>query len=407
MAKFSFKKVDLSKTKYVQTFLVAIFCSFLVVVIASIYARMSIDDRLYVTKESQSKVRKKIAESILSQGDLLEKIYSDDYRFNMYIAGLNQSVGDFLKAEYYYKRAVELVPDGIYDPHLRLIALYLEYKKPEKAEDVLADVIDKNSQKLFKFKCNANILLGDYYYKNNIPKMSVRKYNLANFYFDKMKRRVVKIREYIENGILASNVKIADNYVAENNYIEAYKHLKVAERYNPADMLIKYKIALVLSHIKPQRAIKYFDIIKTREPQLVSFNLYYETLMRAAEIATMNNKMAEAKLYNYKAGSVKTFYENNIVNSEVLLFDFLQAKIQPAKKSDKFSLKFRMANISHLPQSDINMEVHFYNKTNRVASFHRVLFPEKERLKAGRAHKAHVEHLVECSHHIISPCFRQ
>jgi len=383
MNKPKFKKPDFSRIKYLNTFMVAFFLALAVVVTASIHARMSIDDELYITKESQSKLKRKFTESILSQEEALGKIYSDDYKYNIYIAGLNQSIGNFEKAEFYYQRAIHLAPMATYEHYLKLIALYLEYEKPEKAEAIESSVDDKNDQKLIKFKCNANILMGDYYYRHLQPKLANKKYASANFYFDKLNRRVVKIREYIENGLLASNVKIADGYVNDKDFLEAYRYLKKAEKISPESILIKYKLALVLSHINPMKAVEYFDYIKGREPQKISFYLYYETLMRAAEICTIRKNMPEAKLYTYKASSVKNFYENNIINSDVIDFDFIHSKVQTSKKNDKFSLKFRVTNRTSKSIYNLQMDVIFLMNGKPVAKFNQTLYDKDKMLHVG------------------------
>ena len=381
--KLQLKKIDFTKIKYFNTFFVAFLLALAVVITASIHARMSIDDELYITKESQSKLKRKFTESILSQEEALGKIYSDDYKYNIYIAGLNQSIGNFEKAEFYYKRAIYLAPMATYEHYLKLIALYLEYDKPQKAEEIESTVDDKSDQKLIKFKCNANILLGDYYYKHNEAKLANKKYTSANFYFNKLKRRVVRVREYIENGLLASNTKIADGFVKEQNYLEAYRYLKKAEKNAPDSILIKYKLALVLSHINPMKAIEYFDYIKVREPQNISFYLYYETLMRAAEISKIRGNMPEAKLYTYKASSAKSFYENNVVNPDVINFDFIHSKIQTSKKSDKFSLKFRVTNATSQNIYNLQMDTIFLMNGKPVAKFNQTLYDKDKMLHVG------------------------
>ena len=347
------KKFDIFKIKYFTTFFF-FFCLAVVVVTGIIInARLSIEDQLYITKEHKSEFYKKFTASILSQQEFLEKMYSDDYKFNIYLAGLYQTIENFEKAEFYYKRAIQLAPDATYEHYLKLIILYLEYHKPKQAEEIEESIKNRNSQRLIRFKCSANLLLADYYYRHNEPLHANKKYNIAEYFFNKLKIRKVKIREYITNGILASNVKIADNYVEQNNYYEAYRYLKRAEKAAPGDLTVKYKIALVLSYIQPVKAIEYFEFIKAKEPQLVSFYLYYETLMRAADICRTRGDLPSSKLYTYKAGSIKNFYQNNIINNDNIEFDFLQSKIQTAKKNDKFILRFRVKNISSFNISNI------------------------------------------------------
>ncbi len=372
-----FKKIDFLKIKYFSTFFTAFCLAVIVVTCILINARLSIEDQLYITKEHKTEFYKKFTTSILSQEEFLGNLYSNDYKFNIYIGGLYHTIDNFEKAEFYYKRAIQLAPDATFEHYLKLIMLYLENNKPELAEQIEASIADRSSQRLIRFKCSANILLADYYYKKEKPLAANKKYIRANYYFDKLKVRKVRIREYIMNGILASNVKIADNYVAQNNYYEAYRYLKRAEKAAPGNLTVKYKLALVLSYIQPMKAVKYFEIIKSKEPQLASFYLYYETLMRAADIARGRGDLPTSKLYTYKAASIKNFYQNNIINNDNVEFDFLQSKIQTSKKADKFTLRFRIKNISNFNISNMKIDILIFRKNKLSASYTQTLFDKK------------------------------
>lgn len=371
------KKINILKLKYLHTALIAGFLAMCVVIGVVIHARISIEDELYITKEHQSKIQRKFTESILSQEEVLGKLYSEDYKYNIYMGDLHLSVGDFAEAEAYYQHAIYLAPDITYDHYLKLIILYLRTNQVPKAEELENSVVDKSTQKLIKFKCKSNILLGDYYYQIGDGNLSNKKYKLADYYFDKLYVRKVKSREYIQKGILASYVQIADKFVQEKNYAEAYRFLKRAELIDSDNLIIKYKLALVLSYIDPEKSIDYFDILKKNKPQMVSFYLYYETLMRAAEIAKVRGELPESKLYTYKASSVKRFYENNIVNSEVIYLDFLHSKVQISAKSDKFILKYRLTNITTHNLSNVKMDVIFFNSGHPMATFTKTVFDKE------------------------------
>lgn len=372
------------QSSFMNTFLVAFFIALTIVTGATISARYSIEDELYLTKEHKSKIKRKFTETILSKEDLLSKIYSNDYRFNIYMGDLNKSVYHYERAEFYYKRAIALAPDATFEHYLKLIDLYLKMNQPQKAEDIHNAIENNSNQYLIKFKCDAHILIADYYYKNNSPEKSLQNFEQANFYFDKLIKRVVKVRKYIDNGILSTLVKIADNYVSQKDYLSAYRYLREAEKNEPANLVVKYKLALVLSHIDPIQAIKYFDHVKIYKPQLISFYLYYETLMRAAEICTTKGELPEAKLYTYKAGSVKNFYSNNIVNSDIIDFNFVQAKVKTQQKSDRFSLKFRIKNTTTYSLSNVRTDIIFYKSGKPWAKFNQTLFTSKDGLKPGQ-----------------------
>lgn len=364
--------------------MVSFLIALIIVVCATIYARYSIDDNLYLTKESKSKIKRKFTEQILSKEELLSKLYANSYRYNIYMGDLNKSVNHFERAEVFYKQAIKLAPFATFEHYLKLIDLYLKMGLPKKAEEVLYSITNSSDQYQIKFKCDAHILIADYYYNHNLPEQAFDNFEYARFYFDKLIKRIVKVREYIENGILSSLVKIADNYVDKQDYLSAYKKLREAEKNAPTNMVVKYKLALVLSHIDPIQAIKYFDHVKIYKPQMISFYLYYEALMRAAEICTTKGELPEAKLYTYKASSIKNFYTNNVVNSDVIDFNFIQAKIKTQPKSDKFILKFRMKNITTYNLSNVKTDIIFYKSGKPWAKFNQNLFGEKSILKPGQ-----------------------
>ncbi len=368
------KKLDFFKIKYFTTFLTAFLLAAVVLAGIIINARLSVDDRLYITKEHKNEFYKKFTANLLSQEEFLKNVYSNNYKFNIYIAGLYQTIENFEKAEFYYKRAIQLAPDATFEHYLKLMILYLENEKPELAEQIESSIKNRNTQRLIAFKCTANILLADYYYKHDNPSIASKKYTIAEYYFNKLKVRKVKVRKYITNGILASNVKIADKYATQSNYYEAYRYLKRAEKAAPQNLTVKYKLALILSYIHPMKAIDYFEIIKAKEPQLASFYLYYETLMRAADICRARGDLPSSKLYTYKAGSVKNFYQNNIINNDNIEFDFLQSKIQTSPKADKFILKFRIKNISSFNISNMKLDILIYRKGKLSAAYTKTLF---------------------------------
>ena len=375
------EKQENIKLSYFKAFLVGALIAALAVLTMSIYVRISIEEDLYLTKEQQNKVERKFTESILSQEDILNKLYSDDYKFNIYMGNLHMSVGEFPEAETYYKNATYLAPDATYEHYLRLIVLYLRTDRPEKAEEIEQSVVDKNSQRLIKFKCRANLYLADYYYHKNNGKASNKKYKLASYYFDKLNIRKVKSREYIEKGLLASYVQIADEYVENKNYLEAYRYLKRAESIDFDNLTVKYKLALVLSYINPMMSIEYYDLIKKHKPQMLSFYLYYEALMRAAEISNVRGDYPSGKLYAYKAGSIKNFYENNIVNPEVIRLDFLHSKIQTSKVFDKFTIKFRLSNITTHILDNVKVDIIFYRKDKPLAKFTKTILDKEKPLR--------------------------
>lgn len=380
MNKFKFIS-KLTHTKYLNSFFSAIFVAVLVVIFLSIQARMSIEDELYTTKDQQSKLQRKFTESILSQEHVLGRLYSDDYKYNIYMGNLHLSVGEYPEAEVYYKHAIALAPDATYEHYLKLLILYLNTDQPLKAEQIENSIVDKNEQRLIKFKCKANLLLGNYYFQHDNGTSANKKYKMAEYYFNKQDIRKVKDRTLIQNAIVASYVKIADQYVKEENYKEAYRNLIRAEKIAPANLTVKYKIALVLSYINPMKSIEYFDFIKKQEPQMLSFYLYYETLMRAAEICEVRGDKPFAKLYMYKASSTKNFYENNIINSEVIYLDFLHSKITTSKKSDKFTLKYRLTNVTTHILNNVKMDVIFYYKDEPMAKFTKTVYDKENFLR--------------------------
>lgn len=339
---------------------------------------------MYLTREGKSKIKQKFTEQILSKEELLSKLYANNYRYNIYMGDLNKSVNHFERAEMFYKQAIKLAPFATFEHYLKLIDLYLKMDLPKKAEEVLYSIENTSDQYQIKFKCDAHILIADYYYKKNQPELALYNFEQSNFYFDKLLKRVVKVREYIDNGVLSSLVKIADNFVDKKDYYSAYKYLRKAEANSPNNMIVKYKLALVLSHVDPIQAIKYFDHVKIYKPQMISFYLYYETLMRAADISTKKGEHPEAKLYTYKAGSVKNFYTNNIVNSDIIDFNFVQAKIKTGEKSDTFTLKFRMKNIATYNLSNVKTDIIFLKSGKRWAKFNQTLFGGKNTLKPGQ-----------------------
>ena len=111
---------------------------------------------------------------------------------------------------------------------------------------------------------------------------------------------------------------------------DAVRFLEKAQTYSPENFNIKYKLAIVLSDSDPERAVQYIDSLLKESPQDIDYSIYNTALLKAANIADLDNRPTQAKYYRYRIHSIdmfvnrKVLYKNDI---EICLDSFPIKKI--------------------------------------------------------------------------------
>ena len=160
----------------------------------------------------------------------------------------------------------------------------------------MKDLLDKGAE-----------AIADKYYSLSKFLSAAKTYEKANFYYNKFTKKDSAIDDVIKSRIVNSYIQTADIMVKSGYNSDAIRFLKKAEEYSPKDFNIRYKLAIVLSDADPETSVKYFEDLLEERPQDIDCAVYNNALMKAANIADLDNRPTEAKYYRYRIHSNDIF----------------------------------------------------------------------------------------------------
>lgn len=319
-------KEKIKKTKYnykkttVQIcldYLKTIGCSLLIAIFfttgLAIKARNEMIKNIYEMKAEQNLIDKKIAQQIIEESHPLDNLDTKKYSICYHTGELFEAIEDYPNAQTAYEQAVLKSKHDIYKAHNKLIHVLVSQEKFDKANALLENIKDINSKNLIKFKTRAYITIGDKYYSIGKFLSSAKSYEKAKFYYDKFSKKDKLIEESIVNRITNAYIGTADIMVSSGLNSDAIRFLKRAEKYAPDNYKIQYKLAIVYSDLDPELAIDYLEPLLEKIPQEIDYNIYGNTLMKAANIADLDGRHTQAKYYRYKIHSIDLFINRKVV----------------------------------------------------------------------------------------------
>ena len=238
------------------------------------------------------------------------------YSVCLHVGKLYEAAGDYFDAQKAYELAVEKSKPNTYIAHNKLIFVLTAQDKFDKAKALLNNVKDSNNKDLIKFKTRAYLTIGDKYYSIGKFLSAAKSYEEANFYYNKFSKKDSVINKSIQTRIIQSYIHVADIMVKSGLNSEAVRFLKKAEEYDPKNFEIRYKLAIVLSDSDPEASVKYFEPLLDEMPQNINYDVYSAALMKAANIADLDNRPTQAKYYRYKIHSIDIFVKRKVVYSD-------------------------------------------------------------------------------------------
>lgn len=346
--KYNFKK---TKKQLLKEYLRTVFCSVIFAIIftscLALHARNEMIKNLYIGDEEQQKLDKELAQQIIAQSNLIKDLQSKNYLICMHVGDLYETAGDYKNAEFAYELAIQKARQGVYKPYYKLICVLVEQEEFAKANDILNNIQDYTNKNLIKFKTRSYIVIGDKYYSIGKFIKAGKSYEKADFYYNKFSRKDSVIDASIKKRIINSYIQAADIMVKTGMNTDAVRYLQKAEKYNPEDFQVRYKLAIVLSDLNPEKSVAYFDKLLKEIPQDIDYGVYNNALLKSANIADLDNRPAEAKYYRYKIHSIDMFVNRKVIyknDIEIALKSFIAKKVfftYPLKAVYQFS------NISH------------------------------------------------------------
>ncbi len=333
--------------EYVRTIAISFCFALVFTILLSIHARSEMIKNLYINADEQQKMDEKVAKQIVMQSDLTKDLRTKKYTICLQVGNLYATANEYVNAEFAYRLAIEKAKTGVYTPYLKLVEILVEQEKFDEARDVIKSVKDIQNKQLIKFKTRAYIVLGDKYYSIGKFLSAAKSYEQAKFYYDKFSKKDSKVDESIIVRITNAYIETANVMVKSGYNSEAVRFLKKAEKYSPNNFEIKYKLAIIYSDLDPIKAVKYFEPLLEKMPQYIDYGVYGKALMKAANIADLENKPTFAKYYRYKIHSIDIFVKQKVIyknDVEIMLDSFIVKKLW---FKYKLRAKYKLKNISN------------------------------------------------------------
>lgn len=308
------KPLKVIVSELVRTVMFSVLFAAVFTICLSINARNEMIKNLYVNVEEQKLVEKQLAQQFIqSNTDLLNDIKSKKYSICLHIGDLYKTVGEYDKARMAYESAVSKSPRGEYKAYYRLILILAEQEKFDEIDKIMTELKDYHDKKLIKFKTRSYIIIGDKYYSIGKFLSAAKSYEKADFYYSKFKKKDKVVEDSIKNRIINSYLKAADTIIKIGYNSDAVRYLKKVEKYCPENLNVKYKLGIILSDSDPEQAIKYLAMLFEKIPQNIDYGVYCSALMKAANIADLENRPTVAKYYRNKIHSIDLFIKRKVI----------------------------------------------------------------------------------------------
>lgn len=344
------KKKELTFAQEIASYIKTAVMSFLVAaiftVLLSFHSRSQMIKNLYTEKETRSKIERQVAQQIVAHSDLTASLISKNYTVCMQVGNLYEMAGDYIKAEYAYHFAYDKAPIGNYQSHLKLITVLLAQNKIDDAIDILESVQDTNTLKLIRFKTRAYINLGDKYYSEAKFLKAANAYEQAYYYYSRLTKKDKIVKESIRKRIVNAYLETAGVIVKKGYNSDVARFLKKALEYDPKNLNIQYRLAIVYSDLDPIIALDYFEPLTEKIPQDINYDIYAKTLMKAANIMDIQGNGIQAKYYRYKIHTFDLYVNSKVVykdDVDLLIEDF---RVKKVFFTYKIKAKFKIRNLS-------------------------------------------------------------
>ena len=332
--------------EYLRTAGVAFIAALIFTGALAIHARKEMIKNLYANTEVQQEFDENIAREIILQQDFSTDLKKEKYSVCMHVGELYETIHDFSNAQIAYEYAVKRAKPDMYKPYYKLATVLIAQGKFNYAQNVINLMKDTNDRASLRYKIRAYTKMGDRYYSKSDFLKSAESYERAYFYYNKSGSKDDVLKKSITTKIAGAYTKAADVMVKDGMNSDAVSYLKKAEKRNPDNMHVKYKLAIILSDSDPEKSIKYFEELFKKVPQYIDSDIYCNALMKAAQIAELDNRPTRAKYYRYKIHSVDLFTARKVIYPQDINIKIEELTVKKAWLAYPVKAVFKFVNVS-------------------------------------------------------------
>lgn len=321
-------------------------------ILLSFHSRSEMIKNLYANKVDRVQIEKKIAEQIVNHADLTSSLASKTFAVCLNVGDIYYAAGDYQKAEYAYYLAIQKATNRNFYAHQKYATVLITQNKTKDAEKVLTDEPDLNNIKLIRFKTRTYIILGDKYYSESKFLRAAEAYEKADYYYNRLKKRDKVVHEAIYKRIVNSYIETARVIVEKGgSSSDAARFLNKALKYDPDNLQIQYRLALIYADLDPLLAIDYFENLLLKIPQDIDYLAFTKALIKAANMMDIQGNHIQAKYYRYRIHSIDLFIKNKVVYKNDIGVDLRSMKIKKVFFKYQLRTTYKFRNTS---SEDIN-----------------------------------------------------
>ena len=336
-----------AKTAGISFIIAAVFT-----ILLSFHSRSEMIKNLYANKVDRVQIEKQIAQQIVNHADLTSSLATKNYSICLNVGDLYYAAGDYQQAEYAYYLAIQKAINRNFIAHQKYATVLITQNKTKDAEKVLTDEPDLNNIKLIRFKTRTYIILGDKYYSESKFLRAAEAYEKANYYYNRLKKRDKYIHEAIYKRIVNSYIETAAVIVEKGGSLsDAARFLTKALKYDPDNLKIQYRLALIYADLDPLLAIDYFEKLIQKIPQDIDYIAFTKALIKAANMMDIQNNQIQAKYYRYRIHSIDLFIKNKVVYKNDVSIELKSMKIKKVFFTYQLRTTYKFRNTS---SEDIN-----------------------------------------------------
>ena len=332
---------------YIKTAGISFLSAVIFTVLLSFHSRSEMIKNLYSNRADRVQIEQQIAKQIVNHADLTSSLTSKNYAVCINVGDLYYAAGDLQRAEYAYHLALEKSPNGTFAAHQKFATVLITQNKTKDAEEVINDVPDINSLKLVRFKTRTYIILGDKYYSESKFLKAAEAYEKANYYYTRLKKRDRYIHESIKKRIVSSYIEAASVIIEKGgSSSDAARFLKKALKYDPDNLNIKYRLALIYADLDPILAIDFFEELMQKIPQEIDYLAFGKALIKAANMMDIQNNQIQAKYYRYRIHSLDLYTQNKVVYKNDINIDLKSLIVKKIFFTYQLRNTYKIKNVS-------------------------------------------------------------
>ncbi len=346
---------------YLQTFFITLLIVTLVIVM-TVWVTKNNSEKIPTPSEIKEQKDAQI-HILIEQYKYHEKLQNKNYIINIKLGLLYETQGELKQAENEYKKSLNKVPYGIYEPHFMLADLYSKQNKFNNALALIDNIKEYPDASLINSKAMFYSKIANRLYEEKLYNESIRQYLNSLYYQEKTTTKKTDVLNELPKVYLA----LADKYIAEKKLAKAMLALEEGIRITSSPELM-YKLAAIGMNEDPETSLELLEEVARIDPTIIDYNLYKQVLTNLIKKSEKSRDYLLAKSYYQKYKLVSKFAENNIIAPDDFKLEVLNSKYHsyPLKLREYIDFSFVIRNNSPTDATKLYAQIKIFNNNELI-----------------------------------------